>query len=174
MSQPLKLTPGDLASLSLLRRRIHLLKRIVPIVLVLLVVIYEIGPARWILNGSGEDAHLIAEILVYGLFGPILAYLLLHFLDRWLEERETSELQARLLAEAQLRVRIGHELSDDALQTLFAASMLFASLRAVSTELPTDTVETLTRTEESLDRAIQQLRAHLLDQSAEAIDHGND
>jgi signal transduction histidine kinase len=156
------LNPADKpASLTALRRRVHVLKRIVPLGLLALVVLYEVGLSQWISAGLGDSYHYLAEIVVYGVFGPVLAYLLLHFLDRWLEERETSELQAQLLSQAKLRNQISREISDDALQTLFAASVLLASLQDTLPEVSPETTSTLIKTEQAMDRAIRQLRDHL-------------
>ncbi|MBI4768852.1 MAG: hypothetical protein HY784_00175 [Chloroflexi bacterium] len=101
-----------------------------PVGLLLLVVVYEAGPARWIHDRLGDNYHFVAEVLFYGTTGPALAFVLLDFLGRWLEERETSELQAQVLAQARERAKISHQLSDDALQTLFAASALLTSLES--------------------------------------------
>lgn len=149
------------SALTMLRRRVHVLQRLVPIGLVLFVVLYEVGPADWIHTQLGNNYHVLAEILVYGALGPLLAYLLLHFLDRWLEERETSELQSQLLAQERLRAKISRELTDDALQTLFAASVLMTSLKSALGEVPPQTADALRDTEAAVDRAIQQLRDHL-------------
>ncbi len=158
-------TPSDpIAALTALKRRVHLLQRVIPIGLFLLVVLYEIGPARWILNTAGETYHLLADMLAYGLVGPVLAYLLLHFLERWIEERETSELQARLLAHTRELARLSHELSDDALQTLFGASVMLATLKASLADMPPNTASAVQQTEAALDRAIQQIRDHLENQ----------
>jgi len=157
-----RLNPGDNpASLTVMRQRVHVLKRIVPLGLLALVVLYEVGLSQWIYVGWGDGYHYLAEIVVYGVFGPVLAYLLLHFLDRWLEERETSELQAQLLNQAKLRHQISCEISDDALQTLFAASVLLASLRDALPEVSPETTSTLIKTEQAMARAIRQLREHL-------------
>ena len=143
------------------RRRFRLLQKLLPAALVLLVVIYEVGPARWIHHAMGEDTHFVAEILVYGTIGPVLAYLLLDFVGRWLDERDTAELQAQVLAHARESERISRDLSDEALQTLFAASALLASLKSTLPEVRTKTADALHETEEALDRAIQKLRDHL-------------
>lgn len=147
--------------ISLLLRRLDWLQWLVPAALVLLVVLYELGPARWVYDGLGEDFHFLAEILFYGTFGPLLAFLLLHFLGRWLEERETTEVQAQVLAQAREHARISHELSDDALQALFAASTLLAALESSSPNLAPETIEELSDTERALNHAIRQLREHL-------------
>ncbi|HKZ86275.1 MAG TPA: histidine kinase [Anaerolineae bacterium] len=143
------------------RRRFHLLQKLIPAALVLLVVVYEIGPARWIHDVLGEDHHFVAEILMYGTVGPALAFLLLDFVGRWLDERDTAELQAQVLAHARESERISRELSDEALQTLFAASALLASLKSTLPEIPPETAATLRDTEQMLDQAIQKLRDHL-------------
>ena len=144
-----------------LRRWLGLLQVLVPAGLVLLVVAYEIGPARWIYDGLGEAYHFVAEILFYGTVGPVLAFLLLHLLHRWLEEKETSDVQAQVLAQAREYARTSRELSDDALQTLFAASMLLASLKSAVPDLPPEAASSLLEIEQSLDLAIQKLRNHL-------------
>ncbi len=151
---------------SSVRRRIRILQWIVPLGLVLLVVIYEIGPARWILERFGEAYHLIAEIAVYAVVGPTLAYWLLHFLGRWLDERETSEFQAQLLAHTREQTRISHELSDEALQTLFAASILLSALTSSLDDLSPEEASTLLKTEAALNSAIQQIRDHLENESS--------
>ena len=148
-------------SASALRRRLGYLKWLVPAGLVFLVVVYELGLSRWIHDRLGADYHFVVEILVYGTIGPTLAYLVLHFLDQWLQERETTELQALVLAHARERVHIGRELSDDALQILFAASTLLASLKTGAPDLPPETAAALRETEHALSNAVQQLRDHL-------------
>ncbi len=148
-------------SASAFRRRLGLLKWLAPASLVFLVVVYELGPSRWIHNRLGADYHFVVEILVYGTAGPALAFLVLHLLDQWLQERETTELQALVLAHARERVRISRELNDDALQILFAASTLLATLKTAASDLPPETAAALRETEQALSNAIQQLRDHL-------------
>jgi signal transduction histidine kinase len=86
---------------------------------------------------------------------------LLHFLDRWLEERETSELQAQRLAQVREEAKNSRTLNDNAMQVLFAASTLIALLKSDQHELPTETAVQLEETAQALDRAVRQLRAHL-------------
>jgi len=143
-----------------------MLQWMVPLGLVLLVVIYQLGPARWILTSLGVEQHLIAEILVFAIVGPLLAYWLLHFLSRWIEEREISELQAQLLAQTRERARISHELSDKALQTLFAASILLSTLQSTLGDLTPEEASTLLKSQEALNSAIRQIRDHLENESS--------
>ncbi len=154
-------------SLSTLRRRFGLLRWLLPLGLLLLVAAYEIGPARWIFERVGDAYHFAAEILLYGTVGPILTFTLLSFMGRWLEERETSELQAQVLAQAREQAKINHKLSDDTLQALFATSVLLAALES-NPELPPESAEQLREAQRALNHAIQQLQAHLLNNSSSA------
>ncbi|MFN8596545.1 MAG: histidine kinase dimerization/phosphoacceptor domain-containing protein [Anaerolineae bacterium] len=147
---------------STLRRRLRRLQFVIPLGLFVLVVLYELGPAEWIHQAAGESYHMLAELLVYGTIGPALAYVLLHFVDRWLEERETTEAQSQLLAQIEARANVSSQLHDDALQTLFAASLLLASLKSKVHDLSPSARADLKATEQAIDRAIQQLRHQLL------------
>jgi signal transduction histidine kinase len=149
-------------TLSAIRRRLKLLQMLVPAGLLLLVVVYEVGPARWLHDSLSAGSYFIAEILVYGTVGPMLAFVLLEFLGRWLEERETNELQAQVLAQARERARLNHKLSDDAVQALFAASALIASLESRLPDLSPQAAAQLREAKQALDQAIQQLRTYLL------------
>jgi hypothetical protein len=150
-------------TLSAVRRRLGLLRWLVPATMFILVVLYEAGPARWILNNYGPDSHLAAELAVYGLLGPVAAAVLLDLLGRWIEERETTELQARALAQARAHAEHTRRMTDDTLQTLFAVSTLVGSLEDRAAELPSGAAEQLRATHRALDDAIQRLYARLKD-----------
>lgn len=143
------------------RRRVRRLQWLISIGLFAFVLIYEVGISHWIGFQFGPSYQVLIDIVIYGIVGPVSAYVALHFLGRWLEERETSELQARLLRQARERAQASTDLSDDALQTLFAASVLISSLKSGNAELSTETKSDLTRTEEALKRAIKHIRDHL-------------
>jgi hypothetical protein len=130
--------------------------------LILLVIFYEFGPAHWILDVYGLRAHSIAEVLFFGTVGPILAFLTLELLGRWLDERDTSDLQAQIVAKARAREAGGRRLCDDTLQVLFAAGTLIETLEAEADLSPERAVQTAV-TRKELDKAIDRLRAHLLD-----------
>jgi hypothetical protein len=150
-------------ALSAVRRRLGLLRWLVPAAMFILVVLYEAGPARWILNTYGATYHLAAELAVYGLLGPVTAAILLDLLGRWIEERETTELQARALAQARAHAEHTHRLTDDILQTLFAVSTLVGSIEDRAEDLPSGAAEQLHATHRALDDAIQRLYARLKD-----------
>jgi hypothetical protein len=150
-------------TLSAVRRRLGILRWVVPAAMFMLVVLYEAGPARWILNTYGPSYHLAAELAVYGLLGPVAAAILLDLLGRWIEERETTELQARALAQARAHAEQTHRLTDDILQTMFAVSTLIGSFEDRAEELPNGAAEQLRSTHRALDDAIQRLYTRLKD-----------
>ena len=147
-------------SLTALRRRLDVLQWLLPGALLLLVVLYELGPARWIHDRLGDTTHFVAEILVYGSVGPLLAFWLLRLLGRWLEERETSELQAQVLAEAREHARVTHDLTDNVLQSLFGLSVLLTSLKESLPGLTPDAQAQLEEAEQAINRTFQQLYAN--------------
>jgi signal transduction histidine kinase len=133
----------------------------VPLGLMALVVAYEVGPSQWVRLQLGPGAHMLAEVLVYGTIGPAIAYVLLDFLARWLEERETSELQSRLLARAREQSRACQELGDTALQELYAASLRLQTLEADLRGQPAEAGR-VGEARQSLDAAIRKVRQGLL------------
>ena len=145
-----------------LTEHLHTLRWLAPLATAVLVFIYELGPARWLHFGLGMDYHILVEILFFGTMGPLVAFFFLEFLARWLEERETSELQAQILAQAREQLQISHDLTDSALQTLFAASTVIASLKQDASLRP-ESAAALTETEKAIDTAINNLRSHLLE-----------
>lgn len=144
------------------RRQLRILKWLIPIGLVMLVVAYELGPSRWTYQSLGFNYHLLAEIILFGTMGPLLAFVLLELLGRWIDEKETADLQTRLLAEAgdkELRVR---QLNDDTLQVLFATSLLITAIESDGARLSSNTTTQIKITEQALDEVMQRLRSHLL------------
>jgi hypothetical protein len=144
-------------------RHIGRLRWLIPLGLMLLVIGYEVGPARWIYVRWGFKLHLVAEILLFGTVGPALAYLCLALLERWLDEKDTSDLQAQLLTRANDHVNRGRQISDDALQALFATGVLIAHFKSRRSEFPPDTAIQIEVTEQALDNAIERLRSHLME-----------
>lgn len=147
-----------------LQQRLRRLKWWIPAALIVIVAIYELGPARWIHDQFGTDMHFIAEIVVYGTIGPTLMYVLIEVLTRWLEERAAAEQRARMLAQAHEHVAISRQLNDDAIQTLFAASILLDSVEARLPDRSPETTAQLQAARQALDQTIQQIRLHLLHQ----------
>ena len=151
---------GPSFTLGALRHKLRLIQWLAPLGMALLVVFYEIGPANTIRKMLGFQPHFLAEILFYGTLGPALVFLAFDLLGRWLEERETSELQAIALDQARELARISHEVTDDALQALFAASVILSSLESQVPDLPPEVVDRLRETNRALNPIMQQLYAH--------------
>lgn len=146
----------------LLHQRFRLLRWIVPLGLMLLVIFYQVGPARWIHDRWGYPYHIVSEIIVFAAIGPMLAFILLHLLERWLEERDTSDLQARLLKHARQEAHRSRQLNDDALQVLFAAGAVIDTLKENHPGLSQENLSQVENTEEALQESVERLRSHLL------------
>lgn len=144
-----------------LRNWLRVLRWALPLAMLCLVVLYELVAARWFHVNMGEAFHYLAEILFYGTIGPALAFILLHFLGRWLEEKETSDLQAKLLAQAREYTGVSNKLNDNALQTLFAVRVLINSLQVGLKKQDQEFAALLKNTESTLELAIKELREHL-------------
>jgi hypothetical protein len=148
-------------SLTGFRRQLGILRWLAPLLLVLLVVVYELGPSRWIYQSLGFNVHLAAEIVLFATVGPLLAFIILDLLGRWIDERETADLQSQLLAQANEKDLALRQLSDDTLQILFATSLLLATFKNGHGDLPEHTTAQIEATEQALDETIQRLRSHL-------------
>lgn len=153
---PLARPPLSLASL---RRRLNLLRWLVPAALLVLVIANELGLARWVHLSLGDVASTTLNILLYGSLGPVLAYFLLTFVGRWLEERETSDLQSQALHQARAQVQRSHDLTDDALQTLFATSIVLDNLTGRLPDLSPEAAEHFREAQQAVTHAIEQLYA---------------
>ena len=147
---------------NVLQQRFKFLRWMVPLGMMLLVIFYQLGPARWIHEQYGYPYHIVAEIIVFAAVGPTLAFILLYFLERWLEERDTSDLQAQLLKRARQETRRSRQLNDDALQVLFAAGAVIDSLKETHPGLSPENLDQVESTEEALQESVESLRSHLL------------
>jgi hypothetical protein len=147
-----------------LRHKLRLLRWLVPVTMALLVIAYEALPGPWLLAHYGLGVHTAVEILLFGTFGPLLAFIVLDFFGRWVDERDTSDLQARLVAEARADVKRSRALCDDAVQALFSAGVLIGTLQAEAEErgLPESQVP-IAATQAALEDMVAGLRRHLED-----------
>jgi signal transduction histidine kinase len=143
-----------------LRRRLGQLRWLVPVGLMALVIVNELGLARWVHLHWGDAASIALNILIYGSVGPVMAYLTLTFIGRWLEERETSALQSQALHRARAQAQRHHDLTDDALQTLFATSLILNNLAGGLPDLSPEAAGQFREAEQAVNRAIEQLYAN--------------
>lgn len=151
----------DRLNLTLTTERLSRLKWILPLAMAVLVLSVELLEAFWYRSGVLGN-EFVVDGLVYGTAGPLLVFWLLDILQRWLAERETSALQARLLARAQEHLRDSHTLSDATLQSLFATSLYLNDVHQHTADLPQQAREELDAAHHALDAAIRDLRAHLI------------
>jgi len=128
----------------------------------LLVVAYELGPARWSYESLGFTYHLLAEMALFGIAGPALAFIVLVLLGRWIDERETADLQAQLLAQANEKELEIRQLNDDMLQVLFATSLLITAFKSEQPDLQANTAAQIEVTEQALTEAMQRLRSYMM------------
>ncbi len=123
--------------------RLLLLQRILPLAILGVAVIHQLGPARYIHDYFGDWAHYGLEIVFYGTAGPAVMFLTLRLVRIWVEQKERAEAEVyRLNRELQHRIderthllqriievqeeerkRIARELHDDFAQTLTALTI---------------------------------------------------
>lgn len=77
------------------RERITTLRWLLPLIFALLAVAYELSVARLIHDTYGDTLHFIIEILFFSSVGPLLAFLTLNQISRWLDQKEHAERLAR-------------------------------------------------------------------------------
>lgn len=155
----------DRLNLTLTTERLSRLKWLLPLAVAVLVLGFELLEAV-LFGGTLFSADSIADGLFYGTAGPLLLFWLLDILQRWLAERETSALQARLLARAQEHLRDSHSLSDTTLQSLFATSLYLSDVHEHIEGLPPEALTQLDAAAQALDAAIRDLRDHLVKSEA--------
>ena len=78
-----------------LAERVRWLQWRLPLLLIIVVVLYQLGLARPVQERLGHFSHYLAEIAFYSLVGPIVTWVTLTWIGRWLAEKEAIEQQAR-------------------------------------------------------------------------------
>lgn len=76
--------------------RVHWLRYMLPPVLVIIVVIYQLGVARRLADDFGHPVHYAVEIGFYSLVGPAVSWVTLVWVERRLKEQESLERQVRV------------------------------------------------------------------------------
>lgn len=79
----------------LLRQRINQFRWLLPLTLVLVVLVYQLGLSLWVHNSFSDAFHFGIEILFFGTTGPLLAFWALNKIGYWLDEKESAEMSAR-------------------------------------------------------------------------------
>ncbi|MCZ7572902.1 MAG: ATP-binding protein [Ardenticatenaceae bacterium] len=78
-----------------LKQRIAILRWALPVTLAIITILYQLWSAHLAHNYYGETIHYAVEFLFYATVGPLLIFLALTRLGRWLDEKERVEKQAR-------------------------------------------------------------------------------
>jgi len=85
-----------------LRQRINTLSWSLPLVLALVVLVYQLGLARWVHDNYGDAFHFGIEVLFFATTGPLITFLAIKRVGVWLDEKEIiqqeAEVQERQLA----------------------------------------------------------------------------
>src|SRR5512136_2673423 len=76
-----------------LRQRVAFLRWALPAALLILTLVYEVGPARWLQDNVNDPVDL--EILLWGVLSPLLAFWVLTLIGRWLDKTDRAEKAAR-------------------------------------------------------------------------------
>jgi PAS domain S-box-containing protein len=76
-----------------LQQRVALLRWALPAALLILTLVYEFGPARWLQDNPHDPIDL--EIFLYGILSPLLAFWALTLIGRWLDKTDRAEKAAR-------------------------------------------------------------------------------
>ncbi len=88
-----------------LSNRLRLLQWALPAAITLLAALYQLGPARYVHDNFGAWSHFWLEVFFYGSSGPIVVWLTLRIVRKWVEQKEEAEAEVyRLNAELQQRV----------------------------------------------------------------------
>jgi signal transduction histidine kinase len=115
--------------------RVRWLRYILPPLLVLTVVFYQLGIAQALENNFGHTVHYGVEVAFYSLSGPIVTWLMLVWVERKLEDQERLEMQIQAAERAKAsvieeeRARIARDLHDGMAQTLYFLALKTDMLR---------------------------------------------
>jgi PAS domain S-box-containing protein len=112
-----------------LQQRVSMLRWMLPITLIVLTAIYELGPGHLLQAKPNDPVDL--EIILYGMLSPLLAFWTLTLIGRWLDKTDRAERQAQAIDRR-------------------LASILAASADAILVLDPNDHIETWNRGAEEL------------------------
>jgi PAS domain S-box-containing protein len=80
---------------STLKDRIEFWRWLLPAVMIVIVLLYQLILARWVHDTFSDAAHYGVEILFFGSIGPALTFLTLTQIGRWLAEKDQAIEHAR-------------------------------------------------------------------------------
>ncbi len=115
--------------------RVRWLRYILPPLLVLVVVFYQLGIAQALEANFGHTMHYGVEVAFYSLTGPIVTWLMLVWVEHKLEDQERLEQQIQAAEQdkasviGEERARIARDLHDGMSQTLYFLALKTDMLR---------------------------------------------
>jgi signal transduction histidine kinase len=115
--------------------RVRWLRYVLPPLLVFVVVFYQLGIAQALENNYGHTVHYGVEVAFYSLTGPVVAWLMLVWVERKLADQERLELQIQAAEQEKAsvleeeRARIARDLHDGMAQTLYFLALKTDMLR---------------------------------------------
>lgn len=115
--------------------RIHWLRLLLPPMLAIWVVTYQLGFAQALEAAYGHTVHYGVEIAFYSLAGPIVTWVTLVWIERNLREKEFLERQVKAAQQEKTavleedRARIARDLHDGVAQTLYFLALKTDMLR---------------------------------------------
>lgn len=115
--------------------RIHWLRMLLPPILAIWVVTYQLGFAQALEVAYGHAVHYGVEIAFYSLAGPVVTWITLVWVERNLQEKEvlTRQVQAAQQEKTAVleedRARIARDLHDSVAQTLYFLALKTDLLR---------------------------------------------
>jgi PAS domain S-box-containing protein len=77
------------------QERVAYLRWSLPLAIMAIAVLYQLGFARSVEENFGHDTHYLVEVLFYGLVGPTVTWVTLTWISRWLAEKEEAERRVR-------------------------------------------------------------------------------
>jgi PAS domain S-box-containing protein len=77
-----------------IRNQITTMRWIMPLTFTLAFLIYELLLERWLIDAFGDLVHVVSEVILFGASGPLLLFLVMTYIDRWLLERQRMEKMA--------------------------------------------------------------------------------
>ncbi len=130
-----------------LTKRIHWLRFVLPPLLILIVIVYQLGIAQTLEANYGHPVHYGVEITFYSLTGPLVTWLMLTWVERKLAQQEQLEQQVQAAEQekaavlAEERARIARDLHDGVAQTLYFLALKTDLLRKQLSENETAVTE---------------------------------
>lgn len=118
-----------------LTERVRWLRYVLPPLLVIIVIVYQLGIAQTLAVNYGHRVHYSVEIAFYSMTGPVVTWLTLVWVERKLGQQERLEDQVRSAEQervavlAEERARIARDLHDGVAQTLYFLALKTDVLR---------------------------------------------